>query len=110
MKKYDVVGIGSALMDFLIEIDDKELLELDLKKGEMHLIDEDHSKKIFDKLKHYDVKIAPGGSSDVFEIDFDFKDAVLFEPGIIVFLTQEDELLLMEQEKSGDTEELTQKD
>lgn len=63
MKKYDVFGIGSALMDLLIEIEPKELLEIDLKQGEMHLIDEEKSKRILDKLKKYDVKIAPGGSS-----------------------------------------------
>jgi len=63
MKKYDVFGIGSALMDLLIEIEPKELLEIDLKHGEMHLIDEEKSKKILEKLKKYNVKIAPGGSS-----------------------------------------------
>src|SRR3989339_224649 len=63
MKKYDVFGIGSALMDLLIEIEPKELLEMDLKHGEMHLIDEEKSKKILERLKKYNVRIAPGGSS-----------------------------------------------
>lgn len=62
-KKYDVFGIGSALMDFLVEIGHEELLEMDLKHGEMHLVDQDHSKKIFEKLKNYKFKIAPGGST-----------------------------------------------
>lgn len=63
MKKYDVFGIGSALMDFLIEVDENELLKMDLKKGEMHLIDEKKSKEILSKLKHYNVRTTPGGSS-----------------------------------------------
>jgi len=63
MKEHDVFGIGSALMDFLIEIDEDELLEMDLNKGEMHLIDEEKSKKILKKLENYNVKTAPGGSS-----------------------------------------------
>lgn len=63
MKPYDVMGIGSALMDFLIQVDDQELLELSLKKGEMQLIDEEHSRQILERLKAYDVKTAPGGSS-----------------------------------------------
>ncbi|MBI2128773.1 adenosine kinase [Candidatus Woesearchaeota archaeon] len=63
MKKYDVFGIGSALMDFLVEVDHKKLLEMDLKHGEMHLIDKAHSKRIFEKLKNYKFKIAPGGSA-----------------------------------------------
>ena len=63
MKKYDVFGIGSALMDFLIEMEDHELLEMDLKKGEMHLIDEEKSKELLKKLNNYSVKTAPGGCS-----------------------------------------------
>lgn len=63
MKKYDIFGIGNALMDFLVEVSHKELLEMDLRHGEMHLIDQVHSKKIFEKLKNYKFKIAPGGSA-----------------------------------------------
>jgi len=62
-KKYDVFGIGNALMDFLIEVDDNTLAEMNLNKGELHLVDEDHSKKIFEKLKNYKVKTSAGGSS-----------------------------------------------
>jgi len=61
--KYDIFGIGSALMDFLIEVDNNHLLELNLKKGNFHLIDENHSKKLLEKIKSYNVKTAPGGSS-----------------------------------------------
>ena len=63
MKEYDVFGIGAALMDFLVEVDENELLEMDLKKGEMHLIDEDKSKELLKKLENYNVKLAPGGSA-----------------------------------------------
>jgi sugar/nucleoside kinase (ribokinase family) len=62
-KEFDVFGIGSALMDFLIEIEENELVEMDLDKGEMHLIDEEKSKKILKKMENYSVKTAPGGSS-----------------------------------------------
>jgi sugar/nucleoside kinase (ribokinase family) len=50
-------------MDFLIEIDEDHLVEMDMKKGEMHLIDEEKSKKLMEKLKHHNVRTAPGGSS-----------------------------------------------
>jgi sugar/nucleoside kinase (ribokinase family) len=63
MKKYDVVGIGNALMDFLVEVDDNELLEMNLKKGELHLFEEEESKQLLKKIDRYKVKIAPGGSS-----------------------------------------------
>jgi len=60
--KYDVFGIGSALMDFLVEVEDNELSELNLKKGQFHLIDEEDSKKLLKKIKKYPVKTFPGGS------------------------------------------------
>ena len=50
-------------MEFLIEVDENEILEMDLKKGEMHLIDEEKSRKILKKMESYAVKTAPGGSS-----------------------------------------------
>jgi sugar/nucleoside kinase (ribokinase family) len=42
MKTYDVFGIGSPLMDTLIYVDDFDLLDLKLKKGTMHLVDDSH--------------------------------------------------------------------
>ncbi|MFH1849127.1 MAG: adenosine kinase [archaeon] len=63
MAQYDVFGIGSALMDFLIEVDHNQLAEFNLNKGQFHLIDEAHSKEILDKLKNYRVTTEPGGSS-----------------------------------------------
>ena len=61
--KYDIFGIGSALMDFLIEVEHNELLELNLNKGQFHLIDEDTSKRLLKKIEKYNVKTSPGGSS-----------------------------------------------
>jgi len=63
MKKYDVAGIGSPLLDFIFEVDDRILAEMGLKKGQMHLIDEEKSKEILQKLEKYEVKTAPGGSA-----------------------------------------------
>ena len=63
MKKYDVFGIGSALMDILVEVDEKQLLEFDLKKGGMRLVDESQAVQILDKISHLKPKLAPGGSA-----------------------------------------------
>jgi len=63
MKKYDVFGIGSALMDFLVEIDNDSFSEFELKHGDMQLVEESKASEILDKLKNHEVKIAPGGSS-----------------------------------------------
>ncbi len=64
IKSNDVIGLGSALMDFLIEVDDQYLLELNLKKGEMHLIDEKQAQEILTHLekKHLQIDTVPGGS------------------------------------------------
>lgn len=39
MKKYNVIGIGNALLDLTFNVDDRFLHELGLIKGEMRLID-----------------------------------------------------------------------
>lgn len=62
-KQYDVYGIGSALMDFLIEVDEELLTKLNLKKGDMHLVEHQQSLDLLKQIKEYNMKIAPGGSS-----------------------------------------------
>ncbi len=63
-KKYDVIGLGNTIMDFLVEVDDKTLLDFNLKKGEMHLVDETKAKEVLQKLHHQNLEIemVPGGS------------------------------------------------
>jgi len=60
--EYDVVGIGSALLDFTIEVDDSFLSEMELKKGEMHLIDAERSSEILKRIENYSMETTPGGS------------------------------------------------
>ncbi|OGY48262.1 MAG: hypothetical protein A3D39_00155 [Candidatus Buchananbacteria bacterium RIFCSPHIGHO2_02_FULL_39_17] len=64
-KKYDVIGFGNTIMDFLVEVEDKTLLEFNLKKGEMHLVDEAKAKDVLKILenKNTTIDIVPGGSS-----------------------------------------------
>ncbi len=61
--KFDVAGIGSALLDFMVEVDDQFLKTLGLSKGGMQLIDEERSREIFSILKGMKIETAPGGSS-----------------------------------------------
>jgi sugar/nucleoside kinase (ribokinase family) len=61
--KYDVCGIGSPLLDFIVEVDEGVLAEIDMQKGHMHLIDEAQSRNILEMIQGYRVKTAPGGSS-----------------------------------------------
>ncbi len=63
-KTIDVMGIGNALMDLLIEVDDNTLVDFDLKKGEMHLVDHDTAKKTLATMQEKDltIDVVPGGS------------------------------------------------
>jgi adenosylhomocysteinase len=62
-QKYDVVGIGSALLDIVYYVEDKFLEDFELTKGIIKLIDKKESDKILDYLKSQEPTINPGGSS-----------------------------------------------
>ncbi len=60
--KYDVIGIGNPLMDMLIQVDHGLLMELNLEKGAMHLVEHEQLLKIQERIKKEKVTLAPGGS------------------------------------------------
>ncbi len=62
-KKYNVSGMGSALLDFTIDVSDEFLADLGFEKGSMNLVDETESKKIFGKIADMNIRVTPGGSS-----------------------------------------------
>jgi len=62
-RKYDVVGIGSALLDITLHVDDSFLKKLGLRKGEMMLIDEHQLEKILSDIKSIKAKKSSGGSA-----------------------------------------------
>ena len=61
-KKYDVFGIGNALLDCVYMVEDKFLEENKIEKGLMTLVDEVKQKSIIEKIKSYDSFIQSGGS------------------------------------------------
>ncbi len=62
MKK--VLGIGSALVDINILIDNDEILEkLSLPKGSMQLVDSQRSSNVLKETQHFDRILASGGSA-----------------------------------------------
>jgi sugar/nucleoside kinase (ribokinase family) len=63
MKRYDIIGIGSALLDITFEVGDSVLEDFNLGKGNMHLVDSEKSKLIIGKLKDHESKVSPGGSA-----------------------------------------------
>ena len=60
---YDVIGIGSALLDFIVRVDDADLDAFGLTKGGMQLIDEGRSREILARLAGREMEISPGGSA-----------------------------------------------
>ena len=62
---YNILGIGNAICDILVKIDDNILNQLNLEKGSMILCDMDRSTEILSFLreKNYSFTICSGGSA-----------------------------------------------
>ena len=62
-QKFEVVGLGNALMDALCILSDDTLLSaLSLNKGEMHMVDDAQWKDVYGKLTESDITLQTGGS------------------------------------------------
>lgn len=60
---WHVVGIGNALMDALVILDDDGLIdELQLNRGTMHPVDHDQWQQVFERVQGHDVVFDSGGS------------------------------------------------
>jgi len=59
----NIYGIGNALVDILVEVDEQLISELHLIKGRQHVITESQSKILFDRIRFAHAKIAAGGSA-----------------------------------------------
>lgn len=60
---WDIAGIGNALMDALVVIEDDALLtELGLTKGTMHPVSHDRWQEVYEQLRAHDVTFDSGGS------------------------------------------------
>jgi len=63
VKKYDVIGVGNALMDVLVELPDSSLLEsFGMKDGDWSVVENDHWEKVFEAVSIHGTKIDSGGS------------------------------------------------
>ncbi|MFC1622808.1 adenosine kinase [Patescibacteria group bacterium] len=61
-KKHDVVGIGSPLLDIIVNVDEEVLQELGLEKGEMKLTSKEESEKILEHIREHEKDVISGGS------------------------------------------------
>ena len=65
MKTNDVIGLGNALMDFLVRVEDYQLPELNLNKGETVFASEEKAKDILNRMQqnNLNMETVPGGCS-----------------------------------------------
>ena len=65
MKKYKVYGLGAALVDTEIKVDDQDLNAMGVDKGMMTLVDQDRQSELLQHLAGHMVKAshASGGSA-----------------------------------------------
>lgn len=63
MKKYNVYGVGNALVDFEYEVDASLFEEQAIDKGLMTLIDEDRHNALLERLSSISPRKASGGSA-----------------------------------------------
>ena len=59
----DVYGVGNAIVDVIVEVDDQFLAEVALEKGSMTLVDNEHMAFLEAKISSAPKKIMSGGSA-----------------------------------------------
>ena len=60
-KEIDLIGLGNAIVDIIVNVEDKFLEENNLQKGSMNLINSNESKVLLENCKI--IKKISGGSS-----------------------------------------------
>ena len=62
-RRFHVAGLGNALVDALVRIDDDAILQdMALTRGQMHPVDHERWHEAFSRLQHFGVEIHSGGS------------------------------------------------
>jgi len=60
---WDVAGLGNALIDALVVVEDNALIEeLGLVRGTMHPVDHERWQEVYERVRHLDVTFDSGGS------------------------------------------------
>ncbi len=63
MKKYNIYGIGNALVDLEFKVSQSFIKEHEIPKGLMTLVDEDKQLRLIKEIDHNDTKMKSGGSA-----------------------------------------------
>ena len=62
-KKYDVFGVGNAIVDILAQVEDSAIDDLQLNKGGMALMTTEQQGDVLDKINDSSLSFASGGSA-----------------------------------------------
>ncbi len=62
-KKYDVFGVGNAIVDILAQVEEKSVVDLSLVKGTMALMDTETQSTVLHHLDSHPLQLASGGSA-----------------------------------------------
>lgn len=62
-KKFDVFGVGNAIVDTLAQVEDQLVTDLGLGKGGMALMDTENQAKVLGRLENQNLRLASGGSA-----------------------------------------------
>lgn len=64
MRDYDVCGLGNAIVDIFLELDDSEFASLGFERGTMRLVDADEQSKLLHQFSESDreLRLVSGGS------------------------------------------------
>ena len=63
MKKFDVYGIGNALVDLEFKVSDEFIEENEVPKGLMTLVDDEKQHQLISAIDHHETKKKSGGSA-----------------------------------------------
>ncbi len=63
MKKYDIYGIGNALVDLVFEVDEQFLSDNKVEKGLMTLVEEDRQQELISAIDVHESMMKGGGSA-----------------------------------------------
>jgi sugar/nucleoside kinase (ribokinase family) len=62
MKTYDIVGVGNAIVDLLVQVPEKTFSSLGLDKGTMGLVNEEQQRALLSQFDGLDISMVSGGS------------------------------------------------
>src|SRR5688572_11864008 len=62
MRDYQLCGLGNAIVDLFVEVDDGQFAEMGFQRGSMSLVDLAEQKVLLERFREQEPKLVSGGS------------------------------------------------